>query len=35
VELGYSLVDAERALAETDPDAAPEERVRQALRWAA
>jgi holliday junction DNA helicase RuvA len=32
VELGYSLVDAERALAETDPDAAAEERVRQALR---
>jgi Holliday junction DNA helicase RuvA len=28
VELGYALVDAERALAETDP----EERVRQALR---
>ena len=35
VELGYSLVDAERALAETDPEAAPEERVRQALRRAA
>jgi holliday junction DNA helicase RuvA len=35
VELGYSLVDAERALAQTDPDAAPEERVRQALRRAA
>jgi Holliday junction DNA helicase RuvA len=32
VELGYSLVDAERALAETDPDASAEERVRQALR---
>jgi Holliday junction DNA helicase RuvA len=32
VELGYSLADAERALAETDADAAPEERVRQALR---
>jgi Holliday junction DNA helicase RuvA len=32
VELGYSLVDAERALAETDPDAPAEERVRQALR---
>jgi Holliday junction DNA helicase RuvA len=31
-ELGYSLADAERALAETDADAAPEERVRQALR---
>jgi len=35
VELGYSLLDAERALAETDTDAAPEERVRQALRRAA
>jgi Holliday junction DNA helicase RuvA len=35
VELGYSLVDAERALAETDADAAPAERVRQALRRAA
>ena len=35
VELGYSVVDAERALAQTDPDAAPEERVRQALRRAA
>jgi Holliday junction DNA helicase RuvA len=35
VELGYSLVDAERALAETDVDAPPEERVRQALRRAA
>jgi Holliday junction DNA helicase RuvA len=35
VELGYSLVDAERALAETDAGATPEERVRQALRSAA
>jgi Holliday junction DNA helicase RuvA len=35
VELGYSLLDAERALAETDADAALEERVRQALRRAA
>jgi Holliday junction DNA helicase RuvA len=35
VELGYSLVDAERALAETDTTAPPEERVRQALRRAA
>ena len=35
VELGYSLVDAERALAETDASAPPEERVRQALRRAA
>ena len=34
VELGYSLVEAERALASTDPEAAPEERVRQALRAA-
>src|SRR5919204_5511982 len=31
VELGYTLVEAERALAETDPEAPPEERVRQAL----
>ena len=35
VELGYSLADAERALAQTDADAPPEERVRQALRRAA
>jgi Holliday junction DNA helicase RuvA len=35
VELGYSLVDAERALAEVDPELAPEERVRLALRRAA
>jgi holliday junction DNA helicase RuvA len=35
VELGYSLVDAERALAATDAAASPEERVRQALRKAA
>ena len=35
VELGYSIVDAERALAETDSEATPEERVRQALRRAA
>jgi holliday junction DNA helicase RuvA len=34
VELGYSLAEAERALATTDPEAAPEERVRQALRAA-
>jgi Holliday junction DNA helicase RuvA len=34
VELGYSLAEAEQALAETDPEAAPEERVRQALRAA-
>jgi len=35
VELGYSLVDAERALAEVDPELPAEERVRQALRKAA
>jgi Holliday junction DNA helicase RuvA len=35
VELGYSLADAERALAQTDAEAPPEERVRQALRKAA
>jgi holliday junction DNA helicase RuvA len=34
VELGYTLVEAERALASTDPQAEPEERVRQALRAA-
>jgi Holliday junction DNA helicase RuvA len=35
VELGYSVADAERALAQTDPAAPAEERVRQALRKAA
>jgi Holliday junction DNA helicase RuvA len=35
VELGYSLVEAERALSQTDPNADPEERVRQVLRRAA
>ena len=35
VELGYSVVDAERALAEIDPDLTPEERVKLALRSAA
>jgi Holliday junction DNA helicase RuvA len=35
VELGWTPVEAERALAETDPEAPPEERVRQALRRAA
>jgi Holliday junction DNA helicase RuvA len=35
VELGFSMVDAERALADVDPDLAPEERVRLALRKAA
>ena len=34
LELGYSIVEADRALATTDPDAPPEERVRQALRAA-
>jgi Holliday junction DNA helicase RuvA len=35
LELGYSVAEAEQALAGTDPDAPPEERVRQALRQAA
>jgi Holliday junction DNA helicase RuvA len=35
VELGYSMLEAERALAEVDAELAPEERVRQALRRAA
>jgi holliday junction DNA helicase RuvA len=35
VELGWSVVEAEQALADTDPDLAPEERVRQALKKAA
>ena len=35
LELGYSVAEAEQALAATDPDAPPEERVRQALRQAA
>jgi holliday junction DNA helicase RuvA len=35
VELGWSVVEAEQALAQTDPDASPEERVRQALKKAA
>jgi Holliday junction DNA helicase RuvA len=34
VELGYSVPEAERALAGTDPGLAPEERVRQALKAA-
>ena len=34
LELGYSLVEAERALAATGPELPPEERVRQALRAA-
>jgi Holliday junction DNA helicase RuvA len=35
VELGYTVVDAERVLAEIDPELAPEERVKLALRGAA
>jgi holliday junction DNA helicase RuvA len=35
VELGWSLVDAERALADVDADLPPEERVRLALKRAA
>jgi len=35
VELGYSVLDAERALADTDPELPPEERVRLALKRAA
>lgn len=34
VELGYSAAEAEKRLAETDPDLPPAERVRQALRAA-
>ena len=34
VELGYTAFEAERALASTDPEAPPEERVRQALKAA-
>jgi Holliday junction DNA helicase RuvA len=35
VELGWSLLDAERVLAEVDPDLSIEEQVRHALRQAA
>ena len=35
VELGYSVVEAEQALAAVDPELPAEERVRQALRQAA
>jgi Holliday junction DNA helicase RuvA len=35
VELGYSVPDAERALANVDTELPPEERVREALRRAA
>jgi holliday junction DNA helicase RuvA len=34
LELGYSIPEAEKALAETDPDLPPEERVRRALQAA-
>jgi holliday junction DNA helicase RuvA len=34
VELGYTVAEAEKRLAETDPDLSPAERVRQALRAA-
>jgi Holliday junction DNA helicase RuvA len=34
VELGWSVAEAEEALATTDPELPPEERVRQALRAA-
>lgn len=34
VELGYSIVEAEEALARVDPELPPEERVRHALRAA-
>ena len=35
VELGYSIAEAEAVLADTDPEAPPEERVREALKKAA
>jgi len=35
VELGYSVSEAEQALARVDPELPPEERVREALRGAA
>jgi Holliday junction resolvasome RuvABC DNA-binding subunit len=35
VELGWSLIDAERALADVDPDLPLEDQVRAALRRAA
>jgi Holliday junction DNA helicase RuvA len=35
VELGYSVIEAETALARIDPELPPEERVREALRSAA
>ena len=35
MELGYSLLEADAALAEVDPGLEPEERVRLVLRKAA
>ncbi len=35
VELGYSVAEAEQALAAVDPELSPEERVREALKQAA
>jgi Holliday junction resolvasome RuvABC DNA-binding subunit len=35
VELGYSLVEAEQALAALEPDLPPEEQVRRVLKRAA
>jgi holliday junction DNA helicase RuvA len=35
MELGYSLLEAEKALADVDPALSPEDRVREALRQAA
>ena len=35
VELGYTVPDAERALAEVDPELSPEEQIREALKKAA
>jgi holliday junction DNA helicase RuvA len=35
VELGWNLIDAERALADVDPELPVEEQVRSALRQAA
>ena len=35
VELGYTVADAERALAGVDPELPPEQQVREALRQAA
>ena len=35
VELGYTMADAERALASVDPELPPEQQVREALKQAA